>query len=145
MIRILAAALGAVFLCLPAFGQTPAGCQYNTSGLGLAAGQTGTLQCDAAGNLKTTSSVPITGATPVSSQVTCTTAGTVAALAADATKAVRTLSNQSGSTVYLGPTGVQSTTGLPVPSGSGYDASSLTGALYCATASGTAVVGVLQY
>lgn len=85
-----------------------------------------------------------TGGTPASSQVSCATTATQV-LAADATKAVRTLSNQSGATIYLGGSGVTSSTGLPVPSGAGYDASSLTGALYCVTASGTAVVGTLQY
>lgn len=86
------------------------------------------------------------GLTPASAQVTCTTAGTVAVLAAVTTaKAGRFVSNTSGSTIYIGPSGVSSTTGYALPTGTTIDLTKSTSAMYCATASSTAVLSTLQY
>lgn len=88
----------------------------------------------------------LAGVAPVATQVTCTTAGTVAVLSAVTTsKAAQYVSNQSGATVYLGPSGVSSSTGFPLPTGAVLDVTKATSGLYCATASSTAVIGVLQY
>ena len=83
------------------------------------------------------------GATPVSSQIACGTSATTL-LAASTSYAVRSISNQSGQPIYLGPSGVTISTGLPVPTGAGFDASHEQGALYCVAAS-SATVGLLQY
>ena len=86
------------------------------------------------------------GATPAAAQVTCTTAGTVQVLAAvTVSKAGRFVSNTSGETIYLGPSGVSSTTGYALPTGTTIDLTKSTSALYCATASSTAVLSTLQY
>lgn len=86
------------------------------------------------------------GLTPAAAQVTCTTAGTVAVLAAVTTaKAGRFVSNTSGSTIYIGPSGVSSTTGYALPTGTTIDLTKSTSAMYCATASSTAVLSTLQY
>lgn len=86
------------------------------------------------------------GLTPATAQVTCTTAGTVAVLAAVTTaKAGRFVSNTSGSTIYIGPSGVSSTTGYALPTGTTIDLTKSTSAMYCATASSTAVLSTLQY
>jgi len=86
------------------------------------------------------------GLTPATEQVTCTTAGTVAVLAAVTTaKAGRFVSNTSGSTIYIGPSGVSSTTGYALPTGTTIDLTKSTSAMYCATASSTAVLSTLQY
>ena len=86
------------------------------------------------------------GGTPSTAQVTCTTAGTVQVLGAVTTaKAGRFVSNTSGSTIYIGASGVSSTTGFPVPTGVTLDLTKSTSALYCATASSTAVLGTLEY
>ncbi len=84
--------------------------------------------------------------TPVATQVTCTTVGTVQVLESlTSSKSRRFIANTSGATVYLGPSGVSSTTGFPLPTGVTLDVTKLTAALYCATASSTAVVGTLEY
>jgi hypothetical protein len=86
------------------------------------------------------------GGTPTSAQATCTTDGTVQVLASITTaKAGRFLSNVSGATIYIGPSGVSDTTGFPVPTGTVLDVTKSTSALYCATASSTAVLNTLQY
>lgn len=86
------------------------------------------------------------GLTPATAQVTCTTAGTVAVLDAVTTaKAGRFVSNTSGSTIYIGPSGVSSTTGYALPTGTTIDLTKSTSAMYCATASSTAVLSTLQY
>jgi len=86
------------------------------------------------------------GATPAAAQVTCTTAGTVQVLAAVTTSSAgRFVSNTSGSTIYLGPSGVSSTTGFALPSGVTLDLTKSTSALYCATSTSTAVLTTLQY
>jgi len=86
------------------------------------------------------------GVTPASAQVTCDTSGTVSVLAAVTTaKAGRFLSNVSGATIYIGASGVSNTTGFPVPTGTVLDVTKSTSALYCATASSTAVLNTLQY
>jgi hypothetical protein len=85
-----------------------------------------------------------TGATAVTAQVSCATTAT-ALLAADTTKAVRSIANNSGATVFLGPSGVTTSTGIPIATGQGFDASHLTGALYCIVASSTATLGTIQY
>jgi hypothetical protein len=86
------------------------------------------------------------GTAPVSGQATCDTTGTVKVLdAATATPAGRIVSNISGATIYVGPSGVSSTTGFPVPTGTTLDLSKSTAAMYCATAADTAVMNSLQY
>lgn len=86
------------------------------------------------------------GGTPSTAQVTCTTAGTVQVLGAvTGSKAGRFVSNTSGSTIYIGASGVSSTTGYALPTGTTIDLTKSTSALYCATASGTAVLGTLEY
>ena len=86
------------------------------------------------------------GGTPSTAQVTCTTAGTVQVLTAVTTsKAGRFVSNTSGSTIYIGPSGVSSSTGFPLPTGVTLDLTKSTSALYCATSTSTAVLGTLQY
>jgi len=86
------------------------------------------------------------GTIVTSTQITCTTAGTVQALESLTTsKSRRFISNTSGATVYLGANGVSSTTGFPLPTGTTLDVTKLTAALYCATASSTAVIGTLEY
>lgn len=86
------------------------------------------------------------GATPAAAQVTCTTAGTVQVLAAITTSAAgRFVSNTSGSTIYIGPSGVSSTTGYAMPTGTTIDLTKSTSAMYCATSTSTAVLTTLQY
>ena len=86
------------------------------------------------------------GGTPSTAQVTCTTAGTVQVLGAVTTaKAGRFVSNTSGSTIYIGASGVSSSTGFPVPTGVTLDLTKSTSALYCATSTSTAVLGTLEY
>ena len=86
------------------------------------------------------------GGTPSTAQVTCTTDGSVRVLGAVTTaKAGRFVSNTSGSTIYIGASGVSSSTGFPVPTGVTLDLTKSTSALYCATASSTAVLGTLEY
>lgn len=86
------------------------------------------------------------GGTPVSAQVTCTTAGTVQVLAAvTGSKAGRFVSNTSGSTIYIGPSGVSSSNGYAMPTGTTIDLTKSTSALYCATSTSTAVLSTLQY
>ena len=85
-----------------------------------------------------------TGSIPNTTQISCGTTATLL-LSADATKSVRSLSNQSGSMVYLGGATVTTSTGIPFPTGSGWDASHFIGALYCIVASGSATIGTLSY
>jgi len=86
------------------------------------------------------------GGTPATAQVTCTTAGTVQVLAAITTaKAGRFVSNTSGATIYIGPSGVSSSTGYALPTGTTIDLTKSTSALYCATSTSTAVLSTLQY
>ena len=86
------------------------------------------------------------GGTPATAQVTCTTAGTVSVLAAiTGSKAGRFVSNTSGSTIYIGASGVSSSTGYALPTGTTIDLTKSTSALYCATSTGTAVLSTLQY
>lgn len=86
------------------------------------------------------------GGTPTTAQVTCDANGTVQVLGAVTTaKAGRFVSNTSGSTIYIGASGVSSTTGYALPTGTTIDLTKSTSALYCATASGTAVLGTLEY
>ena len=86
------------------------------------------------------------GGAPATAQITCTTAGTVQVLAAITTAAAgRFVSNTSGATIYLGATGVSSTTGYALPTGTTIDLTKSTSALYCATATSTAVLSTLQY
>jgi len=86
------------------------------------------------------------GGTPATAQVTCTTAGTVQVLAAvTGSKAGRFVSNTSGSTIYIGASGVSSLTGYALPTGTTIDLTKSTSALYCATSTGTAVLSTLQY
>lgn len=86
------------------------------------------------------------GGTPATAQVTCTTAGTVQVLAAiTGSKAGRFVSNTSGSTIYIGASGVSSSTGYALPNGVTIDLTKSTSALYCATSTSTAVLSTLQY
>lgn len=86
------------------------------------------------------------GGTPTSAQATCDTSGTVKVLdAVSVSVSGRIVSNISGSTIYVGPSGVSSTTGFPVPTGTTLDLTKSTAALYCATSSSTAVMNSLQY
>ena len=86
------------------------------------------------------------GGTPAAAQVTCTTAGTVQVLAAITTSAAgRFVSNTSGSTIYIGPSGVSNSTGYALPTGATIDLTKSTSAMYCATATSTAVLSTLQY
>jgi hypothetical protein len=83
------------------------------------------------------------GSAPVSAQVACLSSATLL-LSAATQYYVRVISNQSGQTVYIGPAGVTQSNGMPIPTGSGYDASHEQGALYCIAAS-SATVGTIQY
>ena len=86
------------------------------------------------------------GGTPAAAQVTCSTAGTVQVLAAITTSAAgRFVSNTSGSTIYIGPSGVSNSTGYALPTGTTIDLTKSTSAMYCATATSTAVLSTLQY
>ena len=86
------------------------------------------------------------GSAPVSGQATCDTTGTVKVLdAVSVSAAGRIVSNISGATIYVGPSGVSNTTGFPVPTGTTLDLTKSTAALYCATASSTAVMNSQQY
>ena len=86
------------------------------------------------------------GGTPAAAQVTCTTDGSVQVLAAVTTaKAGRFVSNTSGSTIYIGPSGVSNSTGYALPTGATIDLTKSTSAMYCATATSTAVLSTLQY
>lgn len=86
------------------------------------------------------------GKAPTSGQATCDVTGTVQVLGAVTTSASgRIVSNISGVTIYVGPSGVSSTTGFPVPSGTTLDLTKSTAAMYCAVAADTAVMNSLQY
>lgn len=79
----------------------------------------------------------------VYSQVTCGTSATL--VWGDGSSYVsRQISNQSGGTVYLGGSTVTTSSGFPVPSGSGYDATHALSSMYC-VATSAAVIGTLQY
>jgi hypothetical protein len=86
----------------------------------------------------------VVGPAPASAQVSIGTTATLI-FGADVTKRGRTISNQSGVTVFVGPSGVTTGTGFAVPTGSGYDASNLDGPLYGIVATGSATIGTLQY
>lgn len=86
----------------------------------------------------------VVGPAPASGQVSIGTSATKI-FDADTTKRSRQISNQSGVTVYVGPSGVTTANGFAVPNGSGYDASSLDGPLYGVVTTGTATIGTLQY
>lgn len=77
-------------------------------------------------------------------QVSVTTSATLV-FSSDTSLVSRALSNQSGMTIYIGAAGVTTLTGFPIPTGSGFDASRLSGALYAVVATGTAAIGTIQY
>lgn len=81
---------------------------------------------------------------PVNAQVSCATTPT-AVFAVDQTKVARLVSNQSGVTVFFGKSDVSTSTGFPVPTGSGSDFSRSEGALFCVVATSTATIGTIQY
>jgi len=81
-----------------------------------------------------------------SEQVSCTTTEAVV-IAGTAKLKSWVISNHSGSTVYIGVTGVTSANGFILPTGYSLSDSSLHtmyGTLYCRTAAGTAVVSTLK-
>lgn len=113
MHRYVLAAFGAAFLCLsPAHGQNVGGV-YNPNGLALSAGQAGTLQLDASGNLKVSdTSVPTNG----TGGVTAVTVGTssaqaVAAATRTARLAIQNVSASASIACSLGGTAALNTAG----------------------------------
>lgn len=87
------------------------------------------------------------GGAPTSAQAACDNTGTVMVWDAVTTaKAARIVSNISGVTIYVGPSGVTSSNGFPIPTGTVLDLTKATSALYCATAgAGPSTLNSLQY
>lgn len=76
-------------------------------------------------------------------QVSCGTTATLAA-AARYRNAVTIKVPTSGSTVYIGPAGVTTTTGFSVDGGTAMTLQPYAGAVYCVVATGTQTVSVGQ-
>lgn len=78
--------------------------------------------------------------------ITCASSATLVANADTAAIHRELVNNLATGVVYWGKTaGVTSSTGFPIPAGSGYDFSGYSGAIYCIVASGTIVTGYAKW
>jgi hypothetical protein len=85
-----------------------------------------------------------TGSLITTNQVSCGSTAT-ALFSADSTHVERSVSNVSGSTVYIGGAAVSSSTGYAIPTGTTQDVTRFTGALYCIVATGSDTLSTLSY